>query len=70
MKAYGGVEVQIHIFLTSTLVGGECSASRPCRFTPREKAPGTQCIGGLVDRRAKLNDIEKRKFLSLPGFEL
>jgi hypothetical protein len=30
MKAY----VEIHIFLTSALVGGEWSASRPDRFTP------------------------------------
>jgi hypothetical protein len=29
MKAYGGMDVQIHIFLTSTLAGGEWSAWRP-----------------------------------------
>jgi hypothetical protein len=34
MKTYGGVEIYIHIFLTSALVGGELSASRPGRFTP------------------------------------
>jgi hypothetical protein len=34
----GGVEY-IHAFLTSALDGGECSASRPARFTPRERAP-------------------------------
>jgi hypothetical protein len=28
--------------LTSALVGGEWSASRPCRFTLGEKAPGTR----------------------------
>jgi hypothetical protein len=33
-KVYGGVDVYIHIFLTSALVGGEWSASRPGRFTP------------------------------------
>jgi hypothetical protein len=44
MKAYGGVDVKIHIFLTSALVGGEWSASRPGRFTPGERAPGTHCI--------------------------
>jgi hypothetical protein len=34
MKEYGGVDVQIHIFLTSALDGGEWSAPRPGRFTP------------------------------------
>jgi hypothetical protein len=41
MKAYGEVDVQIHIFLTSALAGGEWSASWPRRFTPGESAPGT-----------------------------
>jgi hypothetical protein len=60
-----GVNVYIHIFLTSALVGGEWSTSRPDRFTP-----GTHWIGGRVDLRASLNDLEKRKFLTLPGLEL
>jgi hypothetical protein len=34
MKTYGGVDVKIHIFLTSALVGGEWSASRFGRFNP------------------------------------
>jgi hypothetical protein len=38
MKAYGGVDVYIHISLTSALVGGKWSASRPGRFTPGEGA--------------------------------
>jgi hypothetical protein len=46
MKAYGGVDVWIHVFLTSALIGGEWSASRP-----------------------GLDDMEKTKFLSLPGLE-
>jgi hypothetical protein len=33
------VDVQIHIFLTSALLGGEWSTSRPGRFTPRGKSP-------------------------------
>jgi hypothetical protein len=42
MKAYWGVEVYSFIhFLSSALDGGEWSASRPGRFTPRERAPGT-----------------------------
>jgi hypothetical protein len=35
MKAYGEVDVYIHIFVTSTLLGGGWSASRPGHFTPR-----------------------------------
>jgi hypothetical protein len=70
MKAYGGVDVQIHIFLTSSLVDGEWSASRPGRFTPGERAPSTHWIGGWVDPRACLDGVEKRKFLALPGLEL
>jgi hypothetical protein len=65
MKTYGGMDVQIHIFLTSPLAGGEWSASRPGRF-----APGTHWIGGWVDPRAGLDDVEKRKFLTLPGLDL
>jgi hypothetical protein len=34
--------------LTSALDGGEWSPSRPGRFTPRERAPGTHWIGGWV----------------------
>jgi hypothetical protein len=63
MKAYGGVEVKFHIFFTSALVVGEWSASRLCRFTPRERAPGTHWIEGRVDPRAGMDDMEKRKFL-------
>jgi hypothetical protein len=61
MKAYGVVEVYIHIFLTSALTGGEWSASRPGRFTPREKAPGTHLIIGCVGLITCLDDMEKRK---------
>jgi hypothetical protein len=67
MKAYGGVDVQTHIFFISALAGGEWSASRPDRFTPGKRAPSTHWIGGWVDPRAGLDDLEKRKFLILPG---
>jgi hypothetical protein len=70
MKTYVGMDVGIHIFLTSAIVGGECSASHPGRFTPGERAPGTHWIGGWVGPRADLDDAEKRKFLTLPGLEL
>jgi hypothetical protein len=48
----------------------EWPASRPCRFTPRERAPGTHWIGSWVDPRANLDDLEKRKLLTIPGLEL
>jgi hypothetical protein len=71
MKAYGRVDIYIyiHIFLTSALVGGKWSASRPGCFTPAERAPGTHWLGGWVDPRAGQDDVEKRIFLILPGLE-
>jgi hypothetical protein len=67
MKAYGGVDVYIHTFFTSTLAGGEWSASRPGRFTSEERAPPrTYWIGGWVGPIAGLDDVLKRKFLALP----
>jgi hypothetical protein len=65
MKAYGKVEVYIHIFLTSALAGGEWSVSCSSGF-----APGTHWRGSSVDPRAGLDDVEKKKFLNLPGLEL
>jgi hypothetical protein len=53
MKAYGGMDVQIHIFLTSALVGGQLHA------------PATHWIGGWVGPRASLGDVEK--ILDLTG---
>jgi hypothetical protein len=48
MKACGGVDVYIHVFLTSVLVGDEWSASSSGRFTPGEGAFCTHWIGGWV----------------------
>jgi hypothetical protein len=70
MKVYGEVDVYIHVFLTSAVVEDEWSASRLCRFTPGERAPGTHWIGGWVGPIAGLDDVEKRKFLTLPGLKL
>jgi hypothetical protein len=60
----------IHVFLTSALVKGDWSASRPGRVTPGERAPGTHWIRGWVGLRIGLGYIEKRKFLTLPGLKL
>jgi hypothetical protein len=36
---------------------------------PGERTPGILWIGGWVDPRPGLDDVEKRKFLTLPGLE-
>jgi hypothetical protein len=59
MKAYRGVDVETRVSLTSALFGGERSASRPARFTPRERASGTHRTGVWVDPRVSLNDMGK-----------
>jgi hypothetical protein len=64
MKMYEGVDVQIHVFLTSVL------ASHPCRFNPGERTPGTHYIGGRMDPKAGLDDLKKGKILTLTGIEV
>jgi hypothetical protein len=39
-------------------------------YTRGKKATGTHWIGGWVDLRAGLDDVEKRKFLTLTGFQI
>jgi hypothetical protein len=70
MKAYGEVAVYIHIFLTSALfkVSGQLHA--PAALPPGKEPPRTHWIGGWVGPRAGLDDVWKRKFLTLAGLEL
>jgi hypothetical protein len=69
MKVCVEVDVEIHIFLTSALVGGEWSASRPGSFIPGKDPPVH--IGQEVGwTRASLGDVEQRKILTLPRLEL
>jgi hypothetical protein len=46
------------------------SASRSGRFTPGGRAAGSHWTGGWVGPTAGLDDMEKSKFLSLPGLKL
>jgi hypothetical protein len=64
VKAYWGMEVWLHAFLTLALDGGEWSASRPGRFTPWGNASGTHWIGGWVGPKAGLDAVVKRKIPS------
>jgi hypothetical protein len=54
LKMYLEVEVLVNEFLTSTMHGGEWSASHPGRFTPGERVPCTDWIGGWVSPTAGL----------------
>jgi hypothetical protein len=69
MKAYGRVSYRSTILDLGTNEG-EWSASRPCRFTLGERAPGTHWIGDCVDPRAGLDDMGNRNVLPPPGLEL
>jgi hypothetical protein len=42
----------------------------PRPLFPGERAPGTHWIEGLVSPSTGLDDVEKRKFLTLRGLEL
>jgi hypothetical protein len=55
MKKYGGV---------FSIVGGEWSASRPCRFAPGERASDIHGIGGWVGPGTGLDNVEKRKMFT------
>jgi hypothetical protein len=61
MKSYWGVQVKLHAFLTSPLDGSECLASRPGRFTPENRAPGTHWIGEWAVPRLDLDAATKSK---------
>jgi hypothetical protein len=69
MKTHEGVNVLINVLLTWVLVGGQWSASHPSCSTPGEGAYSTHWIGGWVGPRAGFDDMEKRKFLALPGLK-
>ena len=61
MKSYGGVEAQLHSFLTSALDGSKRSISDSGGFTPGEGAHDTHCIRVNVGPRVGLDITEKRK---------
>jgi hypothetical protein len=56
-------------FFTSTIVGDECSNSRPTRFNIEEILPSTHWARSWVDPSAGLEEVEKRTFFTLPELE-
>jgi hypothetical protein len=69
MKAYGGVAVQIHVLLTSALVGGQWSSSRPCLFTARERGPRYPLDRRLSGPQGWSGQYGEVKFLNLLGLK-
>jgi len=64
-KTYGGVEVYLHVLLTSVLGGGEWSASRLGRFTSWGKSlrfPLVRTLGGPQSWSGR--DVEEKNILS------
>jgi len=61
MKTRGGVDVELHAFLISTLDEGEWSAPRLGRFIPGERACDTHCTGSLMGPRSGLDAVAKKK---------
>jgi hypothetical protein len=54
-----GEELYLLLILSLCIRWGEWSTSRPGRFSPEERTPGTHCTGGWVGHRAGL-DTEAR----------
>jgi hypothetical protein len=52
------------------LAEDDWSVSHPGRITPGERSPLYSLLGGWLDPRAGLDDIEKRKFLTVSGIEI
>jgi hypothetical protein len=67
MKAYEGVDVYTHVFLTSAPVGGERSASHPGHFTPGEKAPQYPLNRRLCGTQSWSGRDQEVKILDPPG---
>jgi len=60
-------KLEDHPLSTSALEEGEWSASRPSRFNPRERTPGTHWIGVWMGPRAVLDMVCKKKFPAPAG---
>jgi hypothetical protein len=65
MKTYGGVEVELHSFLTSLTMRAVNVRLRP--LYPLRMNPGTHGIEGWVDPRASLDEVEKKKYCATAG---
>jgi hypothetical protein len=68
-RTRGGVEINLHVFVTLAIDGGELSASRPCCFIPRETAlrhPLYRRLGGPHEDTYIPRPADARTFLEKP----
>jgi hypothetical protein len=70
MKTYGGVCIDLHFLDLGTSCRWVVSLTLPVALPSGKQPPGTQWIGGWVDPRTCPDNVEKSKFLTLPGLEL
>jgi hypothetical protein len=76
LKAHGGLDVYIHIFLTLALAGGESSASRPGRFIKSngkvhlfyEQAFILPSIGNHKEQKSLVSMFEFPSSILIPKF--
>jgi hypothetical protein len=66
MRAYEGVEVQLHSFVSWVLDEGEWSASRLSCFALQKESPLPPRTAGRVGARASQEAVENRR-ISFPG---
>jgi hypothetical protein len=69
MKVHGGVELQLHIFLTSALDKCKQSDCHPSRFTTRAVVLFSYHVADCAHTTAGLIAVERKK-LSSPCVEL
>jgi hypothetical protein len=67
MKTYGGVDVYIHVFLTSALIRGEWSASRCGRSYYLGKNPQYTLNRRLGGPQSRFGQCEEEKILDPTG---
>jgi hypothetical protein len=58
MNTYGGVDVEIHVFLISAWLEVSGQLQGTAALLPAKESPSTNCIGGWMGPRASLDDMK------------
>jgi hypothetical protein len=68
VRGSGRIDPYLFYLCASLEVSGQFHA--PAALPPGKEPPSTYWVGGWVDPTASMDNVENRKFLTLPGFEL